>query len=55
MNLRELIARHGADLPLQAFLERCRCQVCGARYPEVGCQAVPEDVPTVASYGMPAP
>ena len=28
--LADLVARHGADLPLQAFLERAICSSCGS-------------------------
>ena len=45
MDLDALIARFGETMPLQAVLERARCEKCGARWPEVGCQTVPADVP----------
>ena len=28
--LADLVDRHGPELPLQAFLERCRCSACGS-------------------------
>ena len=37
-----LIERFGAAFPLQAVLDRAVCTVCGARWPEVGCQRVPK-------------
>jgi len=51
MDLPDLIDRHGSEMPLQALMERAVCQVCWARYREVGCQTVPDNLPAVGACG----
>lgn len=49
LDIDELVAKHGAALAVQRFLERCVCQ-CGARYPNVQLQISQRVVPGTAGW-----